>query len=185
MIGVRAAGAVLGAGVVALAPGADEAAGPPGVVAADRSYPTTRPAIASADVRRPIVETAVLEPSAGSWPEGMVRLFACRVETTCWVERPDAASLAGSNVTNRRSSRPPVRSARATPSMALISGRISVRAIAANPPRPSIVVAAIDAMTIGEALMLSAWTVGSTLAGRFALAIASLIAAVVSLTFVP
>ena len=45
--------------------------------------------------------------------------------------------------------------------------------------------AAMDAMTTGEALMLRAWTVGSALAGRFARAIASLIAAVVSFTFVP
>jgi hypothetical protein len=40
-------------------------------------------------------------------------------------------------------------------------------------------------MTTGEALMLRAWTVGVVVGGRFALAIASVTAAVVSFTFVP
>ena len=40
-------------------------------------------------------------------------------------------------------------------------------------------------MTTGEALMLRAWTVGVAVAGRFALAMASSIAAVVALTSVP
>ena len=74
---------------------------------------------------------------------------------------PEAAILVGSRVTKMRSSRPPVRSARATPSSALISGTISVRAIRPTSARSSLPLAAIDETTTGEALMLSAWTVGS------------------------
>ena len=50
---------------------------------------------------------------------------------------------------------------------------------------PSGLVAAIDETTTGEALMLSAWTVGVAVSGRDALASASWIAAVVSGTLVP
>ena len=46
-----------------------------------------------------------------SWPDGKVRLLACRTPTICCVEMPDAASLAGSSVTagaprGHRSGRP-------------------------------------------------------------------------------
>ena len=74
--------------------------------------------------------------------------------------------MAGSRVTARRVSRPPVRSARATPSIAAISGTISVRAMVATCSSPSGLVAAIDETTTGEALMLSAWTVGVAESGR-------------------
>ncbi len=66
-----------------------------------------------------------------------------------------------------------------------ISGTISVRAISATTSRPPSVVEAIDEMTTGVALMLSAEMVGSTVSGRPALAIPSSIAAVASLTLVP
>ncbi len=96
-----------------------------------------------------------------------------------------AASLAGSSVMKTRSSRPPVRSARATPSIAWISGTISVRAMRPTSSRPLVPVDAIDAITTGDALMLRAWTVGVALSGRLALVIASWIAWVVALTSVP
>ena len=38
--------------------------------------PTTRPRIWSTEVSAPIVETGIFDPSAGSWPEGRVRLLA-------------------------------------------------------------------------------------------------------------
>ena len=141
--------------------------------AACRWKPTTRPRICSTEVSSPIVETGTFEPSAGSWPEGRVRLLAWRTPTICWLVMVAAAILAGSSVMKTRSSRPPVTSARATPSIPRISGTISVRAICATSSRPSDPVAAIDEMTTGEALMLSAWTVGWADAGRLALAIAS------------
>ena len=141
--------------------------------------------ISATELNVPIVDTGVRVPSVDSWPDGRVRLLACRIPTICWLVIPAAAILVGSRVMNTRSSSPPVRSARATPSMASISGTISVRAIDATSSRPPLPVAAMDDTTTGEALMLSAWIVGCALAGRFALAMASVIAVVVSLTFVP
>ena len=76
-------------------------------------------------------------------------------------------------------------SARETPSMAAISGTISVRAISAAASRPSSEVAPMDAMMTGEALMLRADAVGSTLSGRPASAMPSSMAASASLTSVP
>ena len=99
-------------------------------------------------------------------PTGRVRLLAPRTATTCCVETPLEVSLAGSRVTARRVSRPPVRSARATPSIAAISGTISLRAMVATCSSPSGLVAAIDETTTGEALMLSAWTVGVAAVGQ-------------------
>ena len=132
-----------------------------------------------------MVETGVCDPSSFSWPDGSVRLLAWRIPTICWVETPDAASLVGSSVTARRSSRPPVRSTWATPSMPDSSGTISVRAISATSSRPPSVVDAIDETTTGVALMFRAEIVGSTPSGRPALAIPSWTAVVASLTSVP
>ena len=112
-------------------------------------------------------------------------MFAPRTATTCCEDTPADVSLAGSSVTASRVSSPPVRSAFATPSIAAISGTISLRAMVATCSSPSGLVAAIDEMTTGEALMFSAWTVGVAESGRAALASASWIAAVVSGTLVP
>ena len=193
MIGFGATGAAEGATLgpddgAALPAGADAAgadAAGAGTTGAARWKPTTRPRIWSTDVSSPMVDTGTFEPSAGSWPEGKVRLLAWRTPTICWLVIVAAAILAGSSVMKTRSSRPPVTSARATPSIPRISGTISVRAICATSWRPSDPLAAIDEMTTGEALMLSAWTVGWADAGRLALAIASVMACVVALTSVP
>ena len=62
---------------------------------------------------------------------------------------------------------------------------ISVRAMSAAASRPSSFVAAIDAITTGDALMFRADTSGSTLSGKPALAMLSSMAACVSFTSVP
>ena len=132
-----------------------------------------------------MVETGMRVPPDGSWPAGSVRLLAWRTPTIWLVERPASASFAGSRVTTSCSSVPPVRSARATPSSAWISGTISVRAISATRSRPSWDVAAIDALMTGAWLMFSAWTVVSTEAGSPAVRRFASMAATVSLTSLP
>ncbi len=131
------------------------------------------------------MEIGIRCPSDDSWPDGIVRLLAWRSWTTCWLEMLAAASLAGSSVTSTCCSSPPVRSTSATPSTDWTSGTISVRAILAASASPSALVAAIDATTTGDELMLNADTWGVTLAGRPARARFSWIDATVSLTSVP
>ena len=41
--------------------------------------PTTRSLICASDVNVPMVETGTFEPSVAIWPDGRVRLFACRI----------------------------------------------------------------------------------------------------------
>ena len=69
--------------------------------------------------------------------------------------------------------------------MAAIDGTISVRVSSATSSRPSSLVAAIELMITGAALMLSAVTCGSTFSGRPALRRLSVISASTSSTSVP
>ena len=144
---------------------------------AARWKPTTRPRISSTEVSSPIVETGIFEPSAGSWPDGQGQVVGledaddllagdARGGQLGRVERDRRPAPRG-----RRSRRPGRR--RRSP-----RSRGRSRSGRSRRPRssPSDPVAAIDEMTTGEALMLSAWTVGSADAGRLALAIASVIA---------
>ena len=133
----------------------------------------------------PIVETGVFVPSPWTWPDGMVMLFAVRTPTTCACDTFALASFAGSSVIATCCSAPPLTSTLATPSMPRRAGWISVWVIRAASLRPSGVVAAMDAMITGDALMLSAATVGSTDGGRFAAWMLCSISARVSLTSVP
>ncbi len=185
MIGVGGTGAT-GAALAAGSTGVVGAAGTPGWVGALAPLkPTTRPSICSGDVSSPMVETGIFVPSSESCPDGKVRLFAVRTPVIWVTDTPLAATLSGSSVMSRRCSRPPVTSARETPSIAAISGTISVRAISATASRPSSEVAPMDAMMTGEALMLSAEAFGVTESGSPAEAIPSSTAASASLTFVP
>ena len=182
VIGVGAAGAVGSDGAGAgLAFGSTATGG----TAAGVENPTTMSSMASCEVSVPIVETGILVPPSDSWPDGNVTLLAVRTPVICATDTPASARSSGSRVIVRRVSRPPVTSARETPSMAAISGTISVRAISAAASRPSSVVAPMDAIMTGEALMLRADAVVLTPSGRPASAIPSSIAASASLTSVP
>ena len=136
VIGVGAAGGVTGAGdalgstgaVGFGATGAVGSTGTVGVVPASDT-PTTRSSICSSEVSVPIVETGIFVPPSDSWPDGRVRLLAVRTPLIWATLTPLSASLVGSSVMSRRCSRPPVTSARDTPSMAVSSGMISSRAI--------------------------------------------------------
>jgi hypothetical protein len=133
----------------------------------------------------PIVETGMFAPSDVIWPDGRVRLFAVRTPVTWATEMPLSVSFAGSSVTTTSSSRPPVRSTVATPSIPCRAGTTCVRATCAAASRPSWVVPATDAMMTGEALMLRAATCGETVCGRPAVCRFCSIVARASLTSVP
>ena len=128
--------------------------------------PTTMPVTSSTLEIRPIVETGMLLPSVVTCPDGNVRLFAARTPVTWASDTPFAASLSGSRVIRIRCSSPPVTSTLPTPSMPRRAGWISFWVTSAAAERPFSVVAAMDAMMTGEALMFRAVTWGVTEAGR-------------------
>ena len=117
----------------------------------------------------PIVETGIFVPSPWTWPDGKVRLFAARTPATCAcghvrlgelrrVERDrDLLLLAAGDVD-------------AGDALDAEERRLDLGLGDRARPRRGrpAVVAAIDAMITGEALMLSAATVGSTVGGRLA-----------------
>ena len=106
--------------------------------------------------------------SVGSSPPGIVMLFACRTPIACCIETPASAIASGSRVMTSRSSRPPARSADATPGMRLELGDDLGRAISAASSRSVSPWADTDATTTGAALKLNEPTVGSTPFGSVA-----------------
>ncbi len=128
--------------------------------------PTTRDSTWSTLSIRPIVETGILEPSVVIWPDGKVRLLAASTPVIWPRLTPLSASSSGSSVIRTRCTSPPVTSTLATPSRPRSAGSIVSCVIRAASASPSSVVAAIDAMITGEALMLSALTWGLTVLGR-------------------
>ena len=133
-----------------------------------------------------MVETGVRDPSVESWPDGTVRLLAWRTPTICWLVMPGGGQLGrvegdGDALLEAAGQVGPGDAVDAPRSRGRSpSGRS--RATSSSPPLP---VAAIDAMTTGEALMLRAWTVGVADGRQVRLGDGSWIAAVVSLTSVP
>ena len=131
-----------------------------------------------------MVVTGIDSASDGSSPDGIVTLAAPSAAWICCGFTPRSATAMGSSVIVTRSDRPPLSSTDPTPVIPSSCGMISASAM-----RPRSVSEALPdemaATTTGDALMLSAWTSGSTPWGSDSPAIASSIALVASSMSVP